>query len=647
MSLTNRRVLSPRSGGKFFIVIVARISTIHQDKRSLDDQIAVCIQIIEAEYPGPFNYHILRSQGSGEHLDRKELDELKDLIESGQLDVVIAEDLGRICRRNRAIDFCELCQDHETRLLAINDRVDTDEEGWEDAAAMATWHHSRSNRDTSNRIKRSLNNRFDQGQLMESLPYGYIRPDGATSDTQLSKDPDAEPIFKEMFRRLEEGATYSEIADWLNALKIPTGPYCRRDKWDCAGVSRLIHNRLLKGVRIHNRMVTKRLNKTGRHRSVKAPPEMLRTRLCPHLAFFDEPYYDHVIRLVDGRNAKYRRAKDGRTDTRSGVPRSRTCWPGQHLRCGICGRPMYWSKSGNSKAMFCSGAQAYACWNSLNVMVPQHLQKLNDAVLAEIAALPDFYTILTANVQQHLQAAPEEHRKRQSALESQLQTANSALRNIANALEKSAASETLLDRLQTLEAEKSDIEYQLAQAKKPPTDEIIVPTQDDLFELAREIFRDLIIEDQEAGRAMRRLIPEMYVVPYRCCDSNAIDPKLHFRLDLAALLPPEVRELGIGETLSKRLVINLFDEPQRVKYRAVVVARRALGHKERDIAADLGITQPAVQNAMYLHRQMQHFGLRDPYVVVTEAPQGDEGKLRRHRHPRFRFDPLTDFPLPW
>jgi hypothetical protein len=43
-----------------------------------------------------------------------------------------------------------------------------------------------------------------------------------------------------------------------------------------------------------------------------------------------------IIAMRTLRNAKYRRGKNG-TDCHRNVSRKRTCWPGQHLRCGICG----------------------------------------------------------------------------------------------------------------------------------------------------------------------------------------------------------------------------------------------------------------------------------------------------------------------
>ena len=57
------------------------------------------------------------------------------------------------------------------------------------------------------------------------------------------------------------------------------------------------------------------------------------------------------------------------------------------------------------------------------------------------------------------------------------------------------------------------------------------------------------------------------------------------------------------------------------------------------VAKELGLTITATQRASKLHRQMQALGLTDPYVEVTEPPS-DLKKMRRHLHPRYKFDPL-------
>ncbi|MDQ3329813.1 MAG: recombinase family protein [Planctomycetota bacterium] len=200
---------------------------------------------------------------------------------------MITEDLGRICRRIHAIAICEAAIDHGVRLIAINDRLDTSDEHWMLNAFFAAMHHQLSNRDTSRRIRRTSRGRFEtNGGMLACLIYGYIKADGAKTDDELLKDPAATPVYDEWFRRLEDGATYAEVADRLNANGISTGPYHRSPRWTGTMVRAVTLNPILKGVRYRNKRVSKR-NRSGRRKSVKAPPEMLLERECPHLAHIE------------------------------------------------------------------------------------------------------------------------------------------------------------------------------------------------------------------------------------------------------------------------------------------------------------------------------------------------------------------------
>ncbi len=641
---TVSKVRGPKNGKTMQVVIVARISTDHQDLRSLEDQGALCRARIESEYGTSIRYEIIKSRGSGEHLDRKELSHLETLIESGQYDVVIAEDLGRICRRTRVIEFCEQCVDYNTRLIAINDRVDTDDDGWQDIATMASWHHERSNRDTSDRIKRSCNNRFDHGQLMESIIYGYIVPPGAKNDSELSRDPEAEPIIREMFQKLELGANYSEIADWLNSKNIPPGPYCRINKWNCGAVSRFVHNRLLKGERIRNRLITKRINQTGRHVSVKASPELLRTRKCPHLAYFDADYFDHVVALLDARNAKYRRGKPGKPDTRNGVPRSRTQFPGQHLRCGICGRLMHWTKCEGRKALVCSGSQQYRCWNSLVLIQELCVRKLSECVLQEVRAIPNFDGLLSEAVSAAVLAEPDDRQRRKSEFERQLRAAEKSLANILAAIESGVSHELFRGRAEELGTQIKDLRYEIGLIDRTPAIVQSIPTQDEVVALLEANFAKVLTEDQDAVRLLRVLIPSMHVLPYRCCDERGVEGRIHLTINLAPLLGTASHLPDLDPVISKQLIVDIFDLPQKVKYLADSVAQRALGKTEREIATELGITQPAVQHAFKLQRRMLELGISDPYYLLHDVPTSGKCKFQRHRNPRYRFDPLEGFP---
>ena len=256
---------------------------------------------------GDQNYEltVLSSRISGQVLDGEEFARLNGMIASGEFDIVIAEDLGRISRRIHAVLVCENPEDTNTRVIAINDHVDTSDDGWRNATTFATFKNEAFCKDTSARICRSLRNRFMQGDVFQFVIYGYVKPRAGANDSEVSKSPEAEAIYDEWFTKLEAGENYRMIADWLNSKSVPPGKHSRSESWSGRMVQRVTFNPILKGERIRNKRVTVRINSTGRSWTRKAPPEHQLSRMVPHLAFIEPERYDRVIRLLTKRNAKY------------------------------------------------------------------------------------------------------------------------------------------------------------------------------------------------------------------------------------------------------------------------------------------------------------------------------------------------------
>lgn len=638
--------LSPRQGRTLKVVIVSRISSTLQDPRSLADQQTKCREYLADGYAGKIEYKILATQGSGECLDRSELRELEELIESRAYDLVVCEDLSRICRRARAMDFCELCLDNNTRMIAINDRVDTAIEGWQDSAFIATWHHERSNRDTSQRIRRSHHNRFQNGGMIPCQIFGYIRPPGAKSDLELQKDPEAAPIISEIFRRLEDGASYAEIADWLNESGVPTGPAARTvRRWNRQVVQRFVTNPILKGTRCRNRKISRRNNRTGRHVAVKADPKDLKTRECPHLAFLDPGYYDHVMRLVKERNRQRSANRAAQDHKRKGIPRKRTSFPAQHAVCGVCGRVMWWSQCGGEPALLCSGAHDYLCWNSLYMIKSRVISPIADALLDELSQLDQFDAVFSEELRQELEESQNSRKDETKKIERQIAQAESRQKNLLDCIEYGNAESVALfmRRLEELSEEISEWKYQLQQLASQPAAKIVLPTREELLSLARDVFRRMLADDAEAQRIVCRLVPGMVIALYHLCDCNGVYPRAHLTVNFAALLPQSVQQLTTNpEIWTRQIVVNLFAEPQRVRYLREILALKQRRTPHRAIARQLGLKQAAVLNALRLNDEMRRLGVSDPYVLASQIPEGS--RLRRHRHRRFCFEPLDGFP---
>ena len=631
--------LSAKNGHTLKVLGIARISTVHQNALSLEDQEQLYRNWLNQNTDLPYELIMISGRGSGEDLGRKEYAQAIDEIETGNYDLVITEDLGRISRRIHSQLFCELCEDLNTRLVAINDHIDTGIDNWRLNAGFATMRHEMYNSDTGRRIRRSLRNRFINGGVLSTPVFGIIKPTGAKNDSELLKDPEAQPIYDEMFRLLENGASYSEVADWLNETQIKLPPHARSKKWTCSLVTQLIHNPILKGLRVRNRKISRRINKSGRHKSVAAPPEELLERDCPNLAFIEPQKYDLLVRKLDEKNAKYRRKGTGGIDTRKNISKKRTIWPGQHIDCGVCGRLLVYGAHGQKNSLACSGALKYQCWNGTSINSEKSGNKIITAIEQEISSLKEFDKILLEEIKKELKNSKSNASQRQRKLQTQQDANTKQMKNIMAAIRDIGHSQSLLAELKTLESTKDQLTYELSSLLTTSADIPKMPSMEEIKAMVLKNMQSLAKNSQEFGRLLRKLISRIVVLPFQHCDGGSPVLRAYFELNLANLLPHIPGMESLSAELRKTMVVDLFDPPQREVFRTEATALIALGKNQRETAKILGITSTAVQRAQALDKKIKELGITDPYIKLNEPPP-ENSKIKRHKHPRYKFNPV-------
>lgn len=628
------------------VLIVARVSDPRpgkQDERSVQDQEDRIRSWLSDQIPGCSNVEVFASSGRGEWLDRAEFLDLSEKVESGRYDMVVTEDLGRIIRRMQAHMFAEECVDHGVRLIALNDHVDTAEPGWQDRSIFSAWHHERSNRDTSERIKRTHRARFQQGGCAAIPIYGYIKPPGARTDQDWQKDPQAEPIYREWFERLDRGDSFADIADWLNQQEVPTGPYGKARRWDGKRVAAVSRNTLLKGIRRRNDRENWR-NSRGKYRTRTAPLEKLLIREVPHLAFFTADYYDRVIQQVNARTAKYSRSGK-REDARRGVPRKKTRFPGQLLHCGLCGRLYVFGGRGQKEHPMCDGARQYRCWNGVTADGPLAAEKISAAVLAAIENLPEFDEPFLAEVHAEADRLASGRSRELVQLEARLVELDQQLDNLIAFVAGGCGSERVRQEIQKLEQARETLRADRQQLLQTPVQRLDIPSLDELKGLARRSMQALGQDSWDFCKLMHRLIPRIVVLPYRPCDGGTPVLRAAFRLRPSQLLGDRQVSQALSQLLERVLTVDLFHPPQRIACRERIRQGRESGLTERQaaeasrITVTVTVTVTAAQRAAALQRTMEALGLTDPYVPLA-SPPSDYPKLRRHLHPRYRFEPL-------
>ena len=622
--------------------MICRISTEKQDEKSLDDQLKLGTKQAIAEYGKNTKIENISSQGSGERLDRVEYTEVLEKAESGEYDAIICEDLGRIVRRFGAVTLCEIAEDAGTRVIAINDNVDTQDPNYRPSAAFAAIRHEACNEDTSRRIRRSLVGRFESGILPLRLIAGYDVIDEGKPLLEVNVRPTefSRNIVAEIFDRLDQGQSLERVAERLNEVGFALGPYVRKKQWDGTLVGQYVRNELLMGVRVQNNRTTKRNNRTGRRNSVKAPEEMRKKRDVPQLAIVSSDVWTRVNRKINEANACYRNGIE-RARTRQSTRRD-TRWPGQHLKCGICGRPFVLGGHGHRERMMCDGARKYQCYNAMSVDRPQLAAAVANKVRNLIVDLPDFDAEWASALKQEARELNSGLRAKIAQLRSDVQKSERKTENLAQAVAQGNLSPTVARLLEQAEAVVLEKSLQVEVLEAELNDEIEVPTADEVRDLADQTFLSLAVESHDFGDEMRRIITDFYVYPYQLFDGGRIEPRCEFTVDLNNLVGVHLPS-GV-DALHFRCGVDLTADPQRVHFATQVWERIHSGAKQRDVASELRITQTAVQKALYFERDRRNRELVEPWLLVSHIKKAAE-QFKRVRHRKFRFQPLENFPL--
>jgi len=566
--------LSPRRGQTLRIIVVCRISTEHQDERSLADQEALYREWLDRHWDGEVEITVLASQGSGESLIRDDYTRLLELVDSRRFDLVLTEDLGRICRRVHAHLFCEACEDAETRCIAINDNVDTAQDEWRMASFFAVMRHESYNRDTSRRIRRTKRNRFQNGGIWQCPIYGYIKPIGSTSINDIRKDPESEPVVERIFTMLEGGASYAEVADWLNRESVPTGPYRRSDTWTGKMVGQYVRHPALKGQREWNNRTTRRQNSTGVRRTVPASPEELLIRIDPHLAFVTAERFDRLQRILEQRNRLYRRHEVDGCDPRAGVPKRRTTWPSQHMTCGVCGETFIFGGHGRAGHIFCRGVPAYTCWNATSVSALDAGTRIATRILEEIEFIPEFDQAFQEEVHQEAQRLELAGQQTHSRIAAQLKRLEREESRITDAIRSTGFLPALGESLQRIQSERDRLEFERDQLQEREDTLMHLPTMEEIRRIARAAIAEDLPTSPEFGRCMHRLVTRLIAVPYQVIDGGLMVLRAFVEIDLIGLCSSSLWVTGALPQFRRRFVVDLFDPPQRAMFREQVMELR-------------------------------------------------------------------------
>jgi hypothetical protein len=651
--------LVPRNGHTLIAAIVARISGCPSQKElSLDDQVDHAKEEIAQSYQGPIEYRVIATKGKGERVDRPELGQVEQMIRSGELDLLVMEDVGRLVRGAEAVKLWGIAVDHGVRCLAPNDCLDSADETWEEELITACRDHVGHNTHTSKRLKKKLMNRFKKLGGAVALPIaGYIKPKDAKTYHDWSKDDSATEEVAQGLSILKATLNCSVVADYFNQNGYSTGPYCRRKLWNGPMVRRYYKNRLLSGHPGRGFRHTIKHHETGRRVSVKNPNGDPTFVAYPHLAHIDAEEQDEVNRMLDAKNSRVRRKAVNGVDPLWQKSRKRTRFPGQHACCWYCGGHYVWGGNGMTENLMCSASRDWRCWNSVGFHGPLAVERLVNVITSELYALPGFEDQFRELVQIARQDRCGGQAQRWQKLRSDEAVLAREQANFAAAIAQYGPRSVFQEKLRELDAREKELARERSALERLEKRELCLPQSTvELRQMLEDQFQGLAVDSPEFGDLMRLLVPEFHVYLVRLLDGGHPLPRAKVKLTLGGIVPDSQHVPGLDGLLTRELTLDLFERPpQRERIREETVRLAAQGLTQRQIVAQLAKWPtaeeaerpklPVVQQALALDRLMKGQGLDSPYVLLLEPP-ADYPKLRRHKNAKYRFKPRNGYERP-
>ena len=615
--------ITPKNAdGILRVIIPGRISEPTQDMESIPSQQEDAEHWLQRGYLGERKVTRLGEQASGWLADRESMVAAQKLIESGQVDLVLATELREIYR-NPAFHwkFVQDCIDNEVRVILIADCVDTADENWEIMMYAASMRHGMTVPETRRRVRQKATYSFSRGGMVLKVKFGYekLTREQALSGLhgpvglRIAKVTKWTSIIREMKDRVMREESYEQVAQWLNEEGLPPGPYATGGRWSGKLVKELLRDPILSGQRTFRDVVHTLHYGSGQYRRRRntVAPEL---KQYPELAHMTPEEQAELWAVMDARKNGHNQPL-GPESPLWKKSRSRSLWPNQHATC-ICGALMY----GCGDFLKCKNALPggpRSCWNHVQVYYPLIRGKVLRWVWDVVEAYPGFRDVLVESAWQEFERSRRRRDGSGERLDKQIADLEKQTSALAKAIRMGGKLEALLAELSKVEKELSEAREQKERVTQQnqmvggfASREEVAARLDVALERLTEVSLDF-------ADLMRRLIPEFIIQPVQALDCPLIRPRGKLTMQLDAWAggkepPPPVS-----------VSLDLFEPPVHIQHLAACVAARKANPNAtlREIAAQLGINYMTVKRALSYARLMESEGVTDPYKEIHSKPE--------------------------
>ncbi len=288
--------------------IYARYSSENQSEKSIEDQVRVCKRYIKEHGFSLDERHIYMDEAvSGSLLQRPGLQALEKVLESGEVEAVVVDDLCRLSRSNHQMLTMVLRFNYlNAKIVSVSDGIVTSDENSKLGIHMRGLMNELYLDDLRKKTMRGMEGQqlrgFSTGEKVygyRSEPFGELRLNRkgqARYEGMVHKiDADESEVVRRMYREFIAGKSTSRIARDLNGDKVPTKKGYSGG-WNTSSVNRILKNEKYSGLWVWRKQMIARDPLTGKTRRVRRPREEQLSSQRDNLVIIDKEMWDKAQR---------------------------------------------------------------------------------------------------------------------------------------------------------------------------------------------------------------------------------------------------------------------------------------------------------------------------------------------------------------
>ena len=291
--------------------------------------------------------HFLDDGISGVTMNRPGFVEMMQQLEQGKASAVFVKDLSRLGRNYIEVGRLteEFFPDHDIRLVAVSDNIDT-AEGENELAPIRNLFNEWYARDISKKRRISNKIKGNSGEPMGLPPYGYIKDPNNPKHWVI--DEEAAQVVRRIFDMTLEGFGTEQIATQFEkeGILTPQAYWIQKGigrpgktktrpatKWNGSTITHLLYQQEYCGDVLNFKTYSKSYKNK---KQLKNDPSQWQIFENTHEAIIDA---DTWARVQELRKNKRRPTRTGKTNMFSGI-----------VRCADCGEKLYYCTSKNFEA---------------------------------------------------------------------------------------------------------------------------------------------------------------------------------------------------------------------------------------------------------------------------------------------------------